>query len=115
MKIFISFSILFKKTATAVALCTEGKGLVRVNGRPLHLVEPQCLRYKVSISYVKHKKNHFLLCNKHFLFFKLEEPILLLGRDKFSAVDIRIRVKGGGHISQVYGKCKSFLISSWIA
>jgi ribosomal protein S9 len=35
--------------------------------------------------------------------FKLEEPILLLGRDKFSAVDIRIRVKGGGHVAQVYG------------
>ncbi len=35
---------------------------------------------------------------------KLEEPILLLGRDKFSAVDIRIRVKGGGHVAQVYGK-----------
>jgi len=67
-----------KKTATAVALCTEGKGLIRVNGRPLHLVEPTALRYK------------------------LEEPILLLGRDKFNAVDIRIRVKGGGHIAQIY-------------
>jgi ribosomal protein S9 len=33
---------------------------------------------------------------------KLEEPILLLGRDKFSAVDIRIRVKGGGQVAQVY-------------
>ncbi|RNA40425.1 40S ribosomal S16 [Brachionus plicatilis] len=67
-----------KKNATAVSLCTEGKGLIRVNGRPLHLVEPQCLRYK------------------------LEEPILLLGRDKFSAVDIRIKVKGGGQVAQVY-------------
>ena len=36
-----------KKSATAVALCTEGKGLIRVNGRPLNLVEPQCLRFKV--------------------------------------------------------------------
>ena len=28
---------------------------------------------------------------------------MLLGRDKFQAVDIRIRVKGGGHVAQVYG------------
>jgi len=39
-----------------------------------------------------------------FNFKKLEEPILLLGKDKFSAVDIRIRVKGGGHVAQTYGK-----------
>ena len=63
--------------------------MIRVNGRPLHLVEPQCLR------------------------FKLEEPILLLGRDKFNAVDIRIRVKGGGHVAQTYGK-KSFFFYLYI-
>ena len=32
--------------------------------------------------------------------FKLQEPILLLGKDRFSEVDITIRVKGGGRISQ---------------
>ena len=68
-----------KKTATAVAHCKRGKGLVKVNGRPLHLVEPRTLRQK------------------------LEEPLLLLGKDRFSAVDIRVRVNGGGHIAQVYG------------
>lgn len=47
-----------KKTATAVAQCKAGKGLIRVNDRPLDLVEPQVLRYK------------------------LIEPILLLGQDK---------------------------------
>jgi small subunit ribosomal protein S16e len=26
----------------------------------------------------------------------------LLGRDRYSAVDIRIRVKGGGQVAQVY-------------
>jgi len=26
----------------------------------------------------------------------------LLGKDKFAGVDIRVRVKGGGHVSQVY-------------
>ncbi|CAM4921503.1 unnamed protein product [Rotaria socialis] len=67
-----------KKTATAVAVCQQGHGSIRVNGRPLHLVEPQALR------------------------FKLEEPIHLLGRDKFANVDVRIRVKGGGRIAQIY-------------
>ena len=35
---------------------------------------------------------------------QLEEPILLLGKERFEGVDIRVRVKGGGHVSQVYGK-----------
>merc|ERR1712226_1740925 len=43
-----------KKTATAVAYCKRGKGLIRVNGKPL------------------------------------------------TEVDVRIRVKGGGRIAQVY-------------
>jgi small subunit ribosomal protein S16e len=30
------------------------------------------------------------------------EPLLLIGLDKFANVDIRVRVKGGGHTSQVY-------------
>ena len=34
--------------------------------------------------------------------YKLQEPILLLGKDRFADVDIRIRVKGGGHTSQIY-------------
>merc|ERR1711911_451604 len=53
-------------------------GLIKVNGRPLELVEPRALQYK------------------------LQEPILLLGKDRFADIDIRIRVKGGGHTSQVY-------------
>lgn len=36
-----------QKTATAVAHCKEGNGLIKVNGFPLHLVEPATLRYKV--------------------------------------------------------------------
>ena len=48
-----------KKTATAVAHCKQGKGLIRVNGKPLSLVEPQMLRFKVY------------------------EPVLILGPDKF--------------------------------
>ncbi|KAL9085415.1 MAG: hypothetical protein Q9159_004704 [Coniocarpon cinnabarinum] len=71
-----------KKTATAVALCKlaqqQGKGLVKVNGRPLSLAEPAALRFKVY------------------------EPVLIIGVDKFAGVDIRVRVSGGGHVSQIY-------------
>ncbi|GMK57005.1 hypothetical protein CspeluHIS016_0308450 [Cutaneotrichosporon spelunceum] len=67
-----------KKTATAVAHVTPGRGLVRLNGSPISLVEPSLLRYKVY------------------------EPILVAGTDKFANIDIRLRVKGGGHVSQLY-------------
>ncbi|KAB5594341.1 hypothetical protein CTheo_2271 [Ceratobasidium theobromae] len=67
-----------KKTATAVAHTREGRGLVRINGSPIELVRPEILRYKVY------------------------EPILVIGEDKFQGIDIRVRVKGGGHTSQIY-------------
>jgi small subunit ribosomal protein S16e len=67
-----------KRSAIAVAIAREGRGLVRLNGQPLHLVEPAILRVKTM------------------------EPILLLGKERFAGVDIRVRVKGGGHSSQVY-------------
>jgi small subunit ribosomal protein S16e len=67
-----------KKNATAVARCVQGKGLIKVNGAPLKLFAAEILRAK------------------------LYEPVLLLGLDKFAGVDIRIKVSGGGHVSQVY-------------
>ncbi|KAJ1164243.1 hypothetical protein NDU88_004688 [Pleurodeles waltl] len=67
-----------KKTATAVAHCKRGNGLIKVNGRPLEMIEPRTLQYK------------------------LLEPVLLLGKERFAGVDIRVRVKGGGHVAQVY-------------
>ncbi|KMT02332.1 hypothetical protein BVRB_9g205570 [Beta vulgaris subsp. vulgaris] len=67
-----------KKTAVAVTYCKTGRGLIKINGTPIELVQPEILRYKVF------------------------EPILLLGRSKFNGVDMRIRVKGGGHTSQIY-------------
>ena len=30
------------------------------------------------------------------------EPIIMLGRQRFANLDLRIRVKGGGHVSQMY-------------
>ncbi|KAH8910321.1 30S ribosomal protein S9 [Coniochaeta ligniaria NRRL 30616] len=67
-----------KRTATAVAIAKNGKGLIKVNGKPLHLVEPSVLRFKVY------------------------EPLLVVGVDKFAEIDIRVRVSGGGHTSQIY-------------
>merc|ERR1712110_634711 len=67
-----------KKTAIAVSYCKRGRGIIKINGCPIELVEPETLRYKVY------------------------EPILLLGSARFSGVDIRIRVKGGGFTSQIY-------------
>ncbi|GMM53671.1 ribosomal 40S subunit protein S16B [Maudiozyma humilis] len=67
-----------KKSATAVAHVKAGKGLIKVNGAPITLVQPEILRFKVY------------------------EPLLLVGLDKFANIDIRVRVTGGGHVSQVY-------------
>lgn len=67
-----------KKNAVAVAVFRPGDGTIRVNGVPIDLVEPATLRLKVL------------------------EPILLLGQDRFSNSDIRIRVRGGGYTAQIY-------------
>src|SRR3989338_6651244 len=67
-----------KKTAVAVAHCKTGRGLIKINGSPIELVKPEILRFKVF------------------------EPILLIGNDKFANVDIRVRVRGGGYVAQIY-------------
>ena len=66
-----------KKNATAVAHCTSGTGFIRINGKALHLIEPQSMRTKVF------------------------EPIFLLGGNRFKDLNIRIRVRGGGSANQV--------------
>ncbi|XP_023556796.1 40S ribosomal protein S16-like isoform X1 [Octodon degus] len=33
---------------------------------------------------------------------KLLEPVLLLGKEWFAGFDIRVHVKGGGHVAQIY-------------
>ena len=58
----------------AVIHYKRGRGLIKINSCPVELV----LRFKVV------------------------EPILLLGRQCFVCVDLRIRVKGGGHTLQIY-------------
>lgn len=67
-----------KKNAVAVATVRAGKGVFRVNGSPVDLLEPQALRVKVM------------------------EPVLLLGLQRFQNLDIRVRVRGSGYVSQIY-------------
>merc|ERR1711963_696120 len=67
-----------KKTASAVALCKKGQGLIQVNGRPLDKIEPEPLRLK------------------------LMEPLHIIGEDRFKACDIKIKVSGGGRVAQIY-------------
>ncbi len=66
-----------KKNATAVAHVTSGQGFIKVNGKPIQLLEPASMRLKVY------------------------EPILLLGANKFKELNMRVRVSGGGSTSQV--------------
>lgn len=66
-----------KKNATAVATCTEGTGYIRVNGKSLSIMEPASMRLKA------------------------QEPIFLLGANRFKDLNIRVRVRGGGPTSQV--------------
>lgn len=75
---FAFFSIFRKKTATAVAFAKQGRGLIKVNGQPIENIQPEALRLKVF------------------------EPVLIVGQEKFSNLDIRIRVKGGGITAQIY-------------
>jgi len=35
-------------------------------------------------------------------YIQVYEPLLIVGVDKFAGVDIRVRVSGGGHTSQIY-------------
>ena len=80
-----------KKTATAVAYITEGKGMIKVNGTPLRFCEPEILRVKAY------------------------EPILLCGQERFAGIDIRIRVRGGGYTAQIYAirQCIAKGIIAW--
>ena len=48
--------------------------------------------------------NFFLSIDKYVSIFQLQEPLLLLGKERFAGVDIRVRVRGGGHVAQIYGE-----------
>ena len=61
-----------KKTAVARATVTDGAGRVRINGRPIELVEPETSRLKML------------------------EPFRIAGDELRDEVDIDIAVDGGG-------------------
>lgn len=64
-----------RKTSIAKATIKEGSGKIRINSFPLELYNPKIARMKIM------------------------EP-LLLAKDYVDKVDIRIRVSGGGYMSQ---------------
>ena len=61
-----------------MAFVKKGTGLIKVNGVPITLLQPEILKLKTF------------------------EPVLVLGADKFAAVDIRVRTRGGGSTAQIY-------------
>ncbi len=61
-----------KKTAVARATVSEGEGRVRINSRPVELVEPEMSRLKML------------------------EPFRIAGADLRDGVDVDVRVEGGG-------------------
>lgn len=61
-----------KKTAIARATVREGEGRVRINSRPVELVEPEMARLKML------------------------EPFRIAGDERRDAVDVEIDVQGGG-------------------
>ncbi len=65
-----------KKTAIARATIHEGQGRVRVNSRPVELVEPELARLKML------------------------EPFRIAGDDLRDDVDIDVTVEGGGVMGQ---------------
>jgi len=67
-----------KKTSIAIAHIRNGNGLIKVNRQPISLIQPEILRYKIY------------------------EPILIAGEDRFAEINMRVIVSGGGHTSQVY-------------
>ena len=67
-----------RKTAVARATLKPGKGRVRVNGKPIHIMEPELARSKAI------------------------EPLTIAdAMDRLERVDISVDVKGGGQMGQV--------------
>jgi small subunit ribosomal protein S9 len=64
-----------RKAAVARATVRKGIGKVRVNSRPLELVEPEIVRQKI------------------------QEPLLMVG-DRVKTIDIAVEVRGGGIVGQ---------------
>jgi ribosomal protein S9 len=57
---------------------------------------------RCSSSYSLEAKGSICADFSALLRYKVYEPILVIGPEKLAGLDIRLRVKGGGHISQLY-------------
>ena len=63
---------------------------MKLNGQPIDVMQPECMKMKAI------------------------EPVLLLGPERFANLDIRVTVKGGGRVAQIYGSfCVFRLIDSY--
>ena len=65
-----------RKTAIARATIREGKGRVRINHKPVEIIEPEIARFTIM------------------------EPLILAGEEIVSKVDIDVKVEGGGFMGQ---------------
>ncbi|WP_456366379.1 30S ribosomal protein S9 [Thermococcus sp.] len=65
-----------RKTAIARATIREGKGRVRINHRPVELIEPEIARFTIM------------------------EPLILAGEGVVGKVDVDVKVNGGGFMGQ---------------
>jgi len=64
-----------RKTSLAKATVRDGTGRIRINGQPLEIMQPEMARMRIM------------------------EPLILFG-EGWKRYDIRIRVRGGGFMSQ---------------
>ncbi|ASJ08620.1 30S ribosomal protein S9 [Thermococcus siculi] len=65
-----------RKTAIARATIREGKGRVRINRKPVEIIEPEIARFTIM------------------------EPLVLAGEEIVGKVDIDVKVEGGGFMGQ---------------
>ena len=64
-----------RKTSLAKATIKDGAGRIRINGQPLEIMQPDMARMRIM------------------------EPLILFG-EGWKRYDIRVRVRGGGFMSQ---------------
>ncbi|WP_048149386.1 30S ribosomal protein S9 [Palaeococcus ferrophilus] len=65
-----------RRTAIARATIREGKGRVRINSKPVEIIEPEMVRLIIM------------------------EPLILAGEGIVNKVDIDVKVQGGGMVGQ---------------
>ncbi|AEK72839.1 30S ribosomal protein S9P [Thermococcus sp. 4557] len=65
-----------RKTAIARATIREGKGRVRINHKPVEIIEPEIARFTIM------------------------EPLVIAGEEIVGKVDIDVKVEGGGFMGQ---------------